>query len=56
MSPEDLVSAAFWEKLVCLDCNAVLDEAPEEICPSCGSPAVYSAAFLQLVAQWLNSN
>ena len=56
MAPEELTAAAFWDKVVCLDCSSVSDEAPDEVCPSCGSDAVYSAAFLQRVAEWLTSD
>lgn len=54
MNPETLDKAAFWHQVVCLDCEAVFDE--EEICPSCGSDAVYSAEFIQKVAAWANSD
>lgn len=55
MKPEVLAQAAFWDCLVCLDCNEVLPEekAPDGTCPTCGSDAVYSAEFLLKVSAWL---
>jgi predicted RNA-binding Zn-ribbon protein involved in translation (DUF1610 family) len=58
MNEETLAQAAFWDSLVCLDCNDIIphEGAPEGTCPSCGSDAVYSAEFLLRVASWLNSD
>ena len=43
----DLEAAAFWEGSVCLDCDTILSEQPENgTCSDCGSAAVYSCAFI----------
>ena len=45
ISLTDLESAAFWDKRVCLDCSAIIEE-PADTCPECESDAVYLAEFL----------
>ena len=43
-----LEGAAFWDQVVCLDCEALVaaDEVAEGACPRCGSDAVYPAEFV----------
>jgi len=54
MKRSDLAAAAFWGEGFCLDCEARLTDAGEEAgCTECGSDAVYSAAFLLRVFDWI---
>ena len=60
MTNEELAQAAFWDQLICLDCEAVVPPDDEVVqrenrCPHCGSDAVYSAVFIQRVAAWASS-
>lgn len=55
LSRKELEDAAFWEQGVCLDCGAVVPAGVEfeEECPSCGSDAAYSAAFVLRCADFV---
>lgn len=60
MTESELSNAAFWDQLICLDCEKIIPpEDPviqrEGLCPACGSDAVYSAVFIKRVSEWLTS-
>lgn len=60
MSPEEISQAAFWDQLICLDCDQVIPPddpvvQAENCCPHCGSDAVHSAVFIQRVIEWAKS-
>lgn len=57
MNPTEIDNAAFWDQLICLECDSVLEASDESLqrdgtCPHCGSDAVYSAVFIQRVLEW----
>lgn len=61
MNERDLAEAAFWDRLVCLDCDQAVEgqAEPNEVgltCPLCGKDAVYSAAFIQRIADFLSND
>ncbi len=57
ISRNDLEGAAFWDKLVCLDCSSVIDPGDEGFepyeCPQCGSADLHTARFLLRCADFL---
>ena len=54
MNEDQLSAAAFWDRAVCLDCNTESD-SPDEVCPACGSDAIYSATLLLRIIEWSKS-
>ena len=47
MTEEALAEAAFWDEVVCLDCQTTFANLALTYCPSCASDAVYAAKFIQ---------
>ena len=54
MTSEEFACAALWEQAICLDCDAIFDPAGEgQVCPACGSDAVFLARDLEKIEAWL---
>ena len=51
MSLDEVREAAFWDKNVCLDCEATFEEGPS--CPACGSGRVLFASTILEIRDWL---
>lgn len=57
MTLDQLEEAAFWERLVCLDCEAAIEREAEYIqsCPECGGenllPAKTAKRLVELVGR-----
>lgn len=64
MTHTELEEAVFWDQLVCLDCGAVHNppegsppgDLPGFACPACGSDAIYTAALLSRISDFLGED
>jgi rRNA maturation endonuclease Nob1 len=54
MTSDELADAVFWERMVCIECEAIFaPSATSSFCPECGADAAFHATDLARVEAWL---